>query len=257
VSTYTAYGSTVDDAGVVSGSTTFPPNGNPTCTLPVQQFNQSLWVLVDVNGDGNYDVTIQHQVTVDLTPPPAPDPNSITASGGNEALIVKWPSVNTTNNPVTDLLGYQVLCNRAGSLQVFDNGTFGAGYQICEPNGVGGGTVESLDPLFTCSPLLSATTTSYRVKILQNEITYGVAVVSIDNSGNASAPTVLYGTPIKTSSFYDVYREGGVGQEGQATGGLCAVGPASVRPRRQVWLGLGGAVMVGLGLVVVRSRRRR
>jgi hypothetical protein len=257
VSTYTAYGSQVDDAGQPIGTTTFPPGGNPTCTLPVASFNQTFWVLVDVNGDGQYDVDSQTQVTVDLTPPPAPDPGSITVQGGNEALIVNWPSVNTTTNPVTDLLGYQVLCNRAGSLQVFNNNTFGAGYQICEPNGMGGGTVESLDPLFTCSPLLAATATGYRVKILQNGITYGVAVVSVDNSGNASEPSVIYGTPIKTDSFYDVYRQGGIGQEGQATGGFCAVSPAPVAPRRHLWLGLGAASTVALALAFVRRRRRR
>jgi hypothetical protein len=254
ISTYAAYGQ-VDDAGAPIAAT-FPVTGNPTCTLPVASFNQTLWVLVDVNGDGVYDVIDQTQVTVDLTPPPAPDPDSISVQGGNEALIVNWPSVNTTTNPVTDLLGYQILCNRAGSLQVFNDNTYGPGYQVCEPNGVGGGTVESLDKNFDCSPLLSATSTSYRVKILQNGITYGVGVVAIDNSGNASAPTVIYGAPIKTNSFYDVYREGGIGQEGQATGGFCAVGPATVAPRRHLWLGLGAAAAVGLALAVVRRRRR-
>ena len=261
VSTYTAYGATVDDAGQPIGTTNFPPAGNPTCTLPVASFNQNLWVLVDVDGNGSYDVNIQHSVTVDLTPPPAPDPDSISVQGGNEALIVNWPSVNTTTSPITDLLGYQILCNRAGSLQVFNNNTFGAGFQICEPNGGGGGTVESLDPNFDCSPLLSATATSYRVKILQNDIVYAVSVVSVDNSGNATQPPdIFYGTPIKTKSFYDVYRDGNTGSimpypQGAATGGFCSV--ATARPGRGGALAAGALALVGVAIAVARRRRRR
>ena len=49
--------------------------------------------------------------------------------------------------------------------------------------------------------------TSDRVEILQNDITYAAAVVAIDASGNPSEPVIGFGTPVKTLSFYDVYRD--------------------------------------------------
>jgi hypothetical protein len=103
---------------------------------------------------------------------------------------------------------------------------------------------------FACSPLLSRTTTSFRVKILQNGIPYGATVVAIDTSGNASPPDLFYTEPIKTKSFYDVYREPNP-NPGAATGGYCAVGPVGARG----WAALpvGGA----LAAVAVLARRRR
>ncbi len=103
------------------------------------------------------------------------------------------------------------MCDRAGSLQVFADGTFGAGFQTCPstpiPDGLDG-HILGLDPNFTCSKMLTQTAGSWRIKVLQNDIFYGVAVVAVDNSYNASAPTVIYQKPQKTLSFYDVYRNG-------------------------------------------------
>ena len=89
---------------------------------------------------------------------------------------------------------------------MFSDGTFEPGFQTCFKNLTPTSGVQGLDPLFTCSPLLAPTSRSFRVKILQNDITYGVAVVAIDRSGNPSTPDILYATATKTKSFYDVYR---------------------------------------------------
>jgi hypothetical protein len=76
--------------------------------------------------------------------------------------------------------------------------------------------------------LLSPTTSSFRVKILQNAITYGVAVVAIDKSGNASVPDVFYGAPILTKSFYDVYRNDDDQHPGTANGYFSVSGNSPV-----------------------------
>ena len=184
---------------------------------------------------------------------------------GNEGLNVTWTGIDTSVTP--DLQGYQVLCDRAGSLQVFANGTFGAGFRTCPstpiPDGVNS-HILGLDPNFTCSKMLTQTASSWRIKILQNDITYGVAVVAVDNSYNASAPTVFYGEPQKTLSFYDVYRNGdetntmpgGMPTPGGASGGLCAV--SGTRSRSAGAAGLAAiALVIGLALGARRRRRPR
>jgi hypothetical protein len=246
MSAYVAPG--VPDAG------TFAPN--TSCTSPIENtFNQTIWVLVSPTGtSGTYAPTVQRNVQIDMTPPP--QPMDVSVVGGNQALTVSWQKLDTALN--TDLLGYQILCNRAGSLQVFDTGAFTPGFLTC-PKTLGPNGVESLDPAFVCSPLLTTTASSYRVKILQNEIVYGVTVVAVDNSGNASPPDIFYGTPIQTKSFYDVYRDGNTGSSqdlpGGATGGFCALGPGRSRTR----LAPAGAAagLAVLAFVLARRRRRR
>jgi hypothetical protein len=255
LSTYTNPGA-VDDAGVSVVTGVFPPDGNPTCTLPVLQYSQFLWALV--GPPGSYTSAISREVLIDLTAPPSPDSNGITVEAGNEALVVSWPKVNSAL--YMDLQGYQILCNRGGSLQVFDDRAFTPGFLSCPATiEANGGGIAGLNPLFVCSPVLTPSATSYRVKILQNDIVYGVAVVSLDLSQNASTPDIFYGVPIKTKSFYDVYRDGNTGNTGPATpggaaGGFCALG--SARPARTPALA-GAAALAALGIVVARRRRRR
>jgi hypothetical protein len=232
---------------------------NPDCTITGQQFTQTVWVLLDTDNNGSPDLSPTQSVLIDLTPPPAPDPATVSVVGGNQALIVNWHGVDTGLYP--DLIGYQILCNRGGDLQVFSDGTFHPGFLTCENPAAGVGTidptfdggVQSLNPLFACSPLLSATTSSYRVKILQNDITYGAAVVSIDNSGNASTPDLFYATPIKTKSFYDVYRNDDPDHPGSANGGLCTLGTGSTSGGA-----IGGAcgALALIGIVLARRGRK-
>ena len=181
--------------------------------------------------------------------------------GGNEALVINWNAIDTAVVP--QLQGYQILCSRADQYQVFNiglapdgglgtsGGPFSAGFLTCPKTRTGMG-VEGLDPTFVCSGLLTAQTTSTRVEILQNDITYAAAVVAVDNSGNPSEPLVHFGTPIKTLSFYDVYRD--QTPQGQATGGFCALPTA--RPRLKATLATIGLFALGaLGLAIARRRR--
>ena len=247
------------DGGVGSG---FP---NPDCTMPGEQATQQVWVLLDTDSNGTPDVSATQNVTIDVRPPPAPTITSL--EGGNQALIVHWTPVNTASFP--DVIGYQVLCNRGGDLQVFTDGTFDPAFITCtmptkapipdagpispDPNFDGG--VESLNPFFACSPLLSPTADSFRVKILQNDITYGVAVVAIDRSFNASTPSLLYDHPIKTKSFYDTYRNDDPEHPGAATGGLCTLGAGPATGGTIA----GTVAAIGLAAIVLvrRGRRRR
>src|SRR5262249_52993097 len=153
LSTFTQ--STFLDGGAITG--TFAETTD--CTSPTgQAFDQTIFVLTyDTTGAP---VTLKtSQVHIDLTPPPAPSSlGNVTVAGGNEAVVISWPKVDSSI--YTDLLGYQVLCNRAGELQVFDDGTFNAGFQECAApgsdagvgNGDNDGGVSGLDPRFVCSP---------------------------------------------------------------------------------------------------------
>jgi hypothetical protein len=167
---------------------------------------------------------------------------------------MRWPKVDTTLYP--DLRGYQILCNRGGALQVFKEGSFDPFYQSCPASvAAGGGGVTGLDPLFVCSPLLSPSTTSHRIKILQNDIVYGAAVVAIDESGNASTPDIFYAAPGATESFYDQYRAPGTeempGPPGAAQGGFCAVTTEAASERAT------STSLLFAGMVLLAYRRRR
>jgi MYXO-CTERM domain-containing protein len=251
IGTYTtATGTIVNDGSIstVSSSGTFTPT--PDCTAPVQQFTTNAYLLVDFNGDQTYEVVVTASVQVDLTPPAAP--TNVVVEPGDEALSVSWTQVDSTLYP--DLFGYQVLCQRGADLQVFKNGTFTPGFLTCPTTEVGTGPA-ALDEAFVCSPLLTALASSFRVKILQNGITYGATVVAVDNSGNASAPDVQFGVPAPTESFYNLYRQPPNG--GAAAGGLCAVAPG---PAPRGWRALPAAAAAGalaMAAAVARRRRRR
>jgi hypothetical protein len=257
LSTYFNSTGVIVDAGA---TTTGTPTGTATaCTSPIGQgFNSIVNFNFDF-GTGYIGLSIPLTLQIDLVPPPAP--TGVKIQGGDEALVFNWQSVDQATTP--DLLGYQILCSRADQYQVFNetyaddggtsSGAFGAAFQTCPKTRTGMG-VEGLDPLFVCSPQLSAQATSDRVEILQNEITYAAAVVAIDASGNPSSPVVGYGKPIKTLSFYDVYRD--QTPQGQATGGFCAISTA--RPlAKTTAAALALFAVVGTSIVVTRRRRRR
>jgi hypothetical protein len=246
---------TLLDGGVVVGDGGATGPGPAACGSGIA-FSQTIWALVTFNGDPPYDVSATLAVNIDMAPPPPPD---FTLGPGNEGINVNWTGLNTALYP--DLLGYQVLCDRAGSLQVFNNGTFGAGFRTCPtvpfPDELDG-HILGLDPNYTCSKQTTQTSSSWRVKILQNDIWYGVAVVAIDNSYNASAPFVKYAKPIPTLSFYDVYRNdtnpNGPPEAGRATGGLCAVSGTTSSNAGAAGL---TAIALATGLAFGGRRRRR
>ncbi len=252
LSTYfNSTGLTADGGTATTGAAT-------ACTAPTgQSFTQTINFNFDF-GSGRIDLSVPLMVLIDLVPPPAP--TGVTVQGGDEALVINWKPVDQAVVP--DLLGYQILCSRADQYQVFNEspandggtstGSFGSAFQVCPKTRTGTG-VEGLDPLYVCSSQLSAQSTSTRVEILQNEITYAAAVVAIDNSGNPSEPMIQYGKPVKTLSFYDVYRD--QTPQGQATGGFCAISAA--RPAAKTTAALSLLAVAAIGVVITRRRRRR
>ena len=257
--TFSKYlGTTATDGGtVVTGAV-------PPCTSPVDGgFTQNIYADLDYEGTGsNVDLAVIDPIVVDLSPPPAP--TGVKIQGGNEALVVSWTALDASLT--TDLLGYQILCSRADQYRVFEesgtdggaSGSFDASFSTCPATRTETG-VEGLDPTFVCSPLLAADATSYRIEILQNDITYAAAVVAIDQSGNPSPAIVGYGTPVKTLSFYDVYRSGnadaGTGDPGAAEGGFCALAPS--RPREESPAALALSAWGAAGVVARRRRKGR
>jgi MYXO-CTERM domain-containing protein len=263
ISTNSIVSTTDVDGGVVTNGTT----PNTSCTSTTNGFNQTVWAVFDYGSDGTLDYSAQQAVFVDLDPPPAP--TGITVAPANEALNVSWTGVDYSLN--MDLQGYQVFCSR-GNEQVFANGTFGSAVRSCALTA--GSGVAGLDPLFACSPLLNRTASSFRVKILQNDIYYAATVAAIDNSGNAVFPGLngcrpdlqvdpdcSWQKPVKTDSFYDVYRNGNETNNGTtgptpgaATGGFCAVGGES----NPAGIAMGaGAGALALAAAFARARRRR
>lgn len=190
-------------------------------------------------------------------------PETVTAEGGNEALIVSWTWPAGSNpSTLTTFLGLQLFCQRGENNPVFnadaDHMVFHPSYMtaktLCPDNGVDTssyGQFGNLDPLYLCSGLISASTTSHRITGLQNGITYGVGVAAIDRYGNISPITdIQYATPVPSVDFYTEYRDDG----GQAQGGFCAIARGHGRTHAIVGLGL-----VGLALLLVTRRpiRRR
>jgi hypothetical protein len=254
------------DGGILTGGAGTAPN--TSCTSNVNGFDQTIWIVFDYGSDGVIDLAVSQAVHVDLTPPPAP--TNISVRSGNEAVVVNWTPVDVSLT--TDLQGYQVLCQRAANLQVFSSGTFASYVDTCMSTLTPTDDLTSLDPKFVCSPLLSATASSYRVKILQNGIKYAATVVAIDTAGNASPATLVgpdykggsYEIPALTESFYDVYRDGNStnggpptnmpATPGLASGGFCAIGDGA-RGRTSFGVGLGASVLLAAALA--RRRRRR
>jgi hypothetical protein len=252
-----------NSTGAIFDGGTTANNGTATaCTSPIgQSFTQTINFNFDF-GSGSIDLSIPLMVVIDLVPPPPPA--AVKIQGGDEALVMNWTAVDQATTP--DLLGYQILCSRADKYQVFnespadDGGTstgpFGSAFQICPKTtpwmgGIDAG-IENLSPLFVCSPQLSAQATSDRVEILQNDITYAAAVVAIDASGNPSEPVIGFGKPVRTLSFYDVYRD--QTPQGGATGGFCAISTA--RPVAKTTAALSLLAVVTIGVVITRRRRR-
>jgi hypothetical protein len=265
ISTNSALASTTADGGVTGLVNGTVPN--PDCTSPSNGFNQTIWAVFDYGADGTIDYSATQAVFVDLQPPPAP--TNIAVQPANEAINISWTDIDYSVN--MDLQGYQVFCQREAGEQVFANKTFSSFVNTCSKTA--GTGVSGLDPMFACSPLLNRNVSSFRIKILQNDIQYGATVVAIDNSGNALAQPLVgqnFTAPQKTNSFFDMYRDGnitnagGPGQTatpGAATGGFCAVaGRASGDEGRRGWtagLGAGAAGFLVACAAIARARRRR
>jgi hypothetical protein len=251
-------GSSATGGTTGTGGTTSTPHG--PCDAGVTAFSQTLWIFVGTMGDGSHDIaTGTLGFNVDAEPPPVP--MNVGVLPANQALLLSWTALSSST--AADLIGYQVLCARGENTQVFKSGTFSAGFDspAYDPVTCPGGTTTGEWPVsdlpqssFVCSALLAPSTSSYRLKTLENDINYGVGVAAIDKQRNASVIMPLPGSPVVTKDFYYVYRH--QDPQGAASGGFCSVsGDASTG--LTVTAGLGGLFMLALAFGRRRPPRSR
>jgi hypothetical protein len=108
-----------------------------------------------------------------------------------------------------------------GSSSMGDMGPFAGG---------AAGPLATLDPKYICSGQLTATSTSTRITGLNNYQLYHFMVLSIDQFGNATASSVVDGTPQPTEDLWRRYRDAGGGPGG------CVVGSSGLDAyERWVW----------------------
>jgi len=243
-------------AGGAGGSTsTTTDDTDPSgCDAVGDMFSQTVWLFIESSAGARDALSMGTGIVIDAAPPPTP--TNFKVAPANEALIASWTAVDKTTT--SDLAGYQVFCARRGNEQVFLNGTFTTYVDTCGGDPADDPQLPITDSAtfiadrntnFICSDLLSVADTSFRIKILENAITYAVGVAAVDSHGNASKMIEMPGTPIQTTDFYNKYRSGD--PQGAAVGGACAVGgPAS---------GADAATLAGLTLLglTLAGRRRR
>lgn len=232
------------------------------CNQPTQAITPTIYVLVDLNMTGAVDIAASRQIPIDIVSPPVP--GNVSAVGGNQALVAHWTDVDPAAD-ASGILGYQILCDRANEAHVFDKAykpSYETGATNCPDRIPGGNSVDSLDPLFVCSDLLSPATTSARIKILENGIYYGLRVLAIDKHRNPAASDKVFGLPVPSVDFYNVYRNDNPSALGQTTdpghdsGGYCAAAPASAA-RGHGWMAIFSLTATAAVILAARRRRKR
>ena len=136
-----------------------------------------IFLVIDTNGDG-----VPGRVCQQLGLPRSPGSAVARRRRGSKSrgAIRRWSSAGprSTRRSTPTCSGTRSSATAAGSLQVFADGTLRSGFLELPARTALDGGVDSLNPLYVCSPLLSPSTSSYRVKILQNDIVYGVGAWS-------------------------------------------------------------------------------
>jgi len=213
--------------------------------------SNSIFALVDVEGDGAYESVSSQPVSYDIRPPTLPD--NIELRGGEEAIVISFdlPSAND------DLYQYQVLCARVDdpSSPVKTNPPTAAYDRVEDLEGCastfqipveGNGpdvppALGLLDPAFLCGEGASSAS-SIRVDGVENEVAYHAVLVTVDRQRNAQA--IYLGTvePRPAVDFWELYERSG----GSADGG-CQTSTAGS------WLGF--LLVLGVALALMRRRR--
>lgn len=213
-----------------------------SCAVPTQQEALTLWFMLVGPNDDLIGQAVQTWTSTTLAVNlPAP-PSSLSASGADEALALKWtPSADANRT------GYRYFCQEAGT----NTGTGALDGGVAPPCATD--LVEGQRPpasVRECggSNSRSASSGSISEEFVSNGVEYAVAVATTDAVLNIGVVTnVACATPVVTEDFFDLYRDAG----GQAGGGVCSISPGSAGTPAS-------ALVVLLGpLALVLARRRR
>jgi len=211
---------------------------------------KTVFALVDVEGDGEFESTSTTEIQFDTQLPVLPD--NPEARGGEDAIIVSFDRPDGDE----DLLSYQLLCAEVGQTgPVFEGRGDNAPYDRVEDfEGcaspfaipVEGVTMDVptdlalVNPDYTCGDG-SSSSTSVRADGLDNGSSYHVVLVAVDRQRNAQGIYLGVVEPRPAVDFWELYDEGG----GTAEGGC------------QSSSGIGWFLALFIGALALRLRRRR
>ncbi|HEY5937445.1 MAG TPA: hypothetical protein VIU61_22520, partial [Kofleriaceae bacterium] len=227
------------------------------------------WILVDSNGDNEYDYTTNKSVGtglftdvtgIDTQPPPLVEDSG--ANSGENSINVSW---DIPEGRASDLFAYQAFCIDDTGAPISDSPP-DALYQttdtVCgipqefaltaidlpsDPEETDLADVpeafRTLDPAYLCATQESGTATSISIPNLENGRKYTIAIAAIDYHGNVTGMyfdrTV---TPKSVKDLWEDIQDNG----GKVEGGFCSTGD-----------GAGFATLACvIALVTIRRRRR-
>jgi hypothetical protein len=217
----------------------------------------NVYILFDAENDNQFEDDVLAKYDFDAEPPPLPP--EIRATGGENAINIRWDPLESQQSEVH---GFQVLCGKIDDTVAFESPKGAPEYDtpflLCgstEPvnlfpdedsPGVDAGPDEAPDA--GASPDAgapdagtvgaaalpdwmanlddryicgtgSATATSIRINGLENGQAYRVALVSVDDARNVAGKDLGVVTPQAVTDFWEDYH----GQGGSADGGICLV----------------------------------
>jgi hypothetical protein len=188
------------------------------------------WVVVDTNGDSTYEYSTSKSISYDPEPPELP--TDLSAKPGEGAIVVSWTNPDRSESEV---IHYQFFCSFADGSRARSRshspryqtaaalcGSTAADAKISFESATGAGTApvflgeDDIGP-FICGEAVG-TATSARISGLRAGMEHYVAMVAVDDAGNAAGqflPDPI--TPTSVIDFWEDLHD----QGSDAEGGLC------------------------------------
>lgn len=219
-----------------------------------ESLTRNLFAIIDMGDDERWDVedgtdhvfslrnketSEPETITVDTAPPRLP--NNIETVAGEGAITITWDNVEGA-----DVEFYQALCFRTDGQEATFNGdspeyiipTMECGANPDAVFTLDGETaatnpeLKNLNPSNICGEMATETSTDLRIDGLENGATYRIALVAIDESGNASGIDLGETSPVPATDGWEFYVEEG----GTAEGGHCFVATAAYGDYDHPWV---------------------